>query len=133
MHSPCRHTIPKLSLILLVKWFVDFSTSCYKVSLFYYWYIIRRSAHLKKRSADKQDKTETNSAGHTLTRRDKAKMEAIKTFDGDSLGAVLKGSRKRVARHFDNYPAKRAKAKESPDRDEASAANADSSTEASAN
>lgn len=74
---------------------------------------IRQSAHLKKQSVSQQDNTGTPSVGHNLTRRDKAVMEAIQTFDGNNLGAVLKTSRKRVARHFDDYPTKRAKTKES--------------------
>jgi len=101
--------------------------------VYYYWCVIRQSAHLKKQPADNQEKTETASARRTLTLRDKAKMEAIQTFGGSNLSAVLKGSRKRVARNFDNYPAKRAKAKESPDKNDDSVTNTDSGIETAAN
>ena len=33
----------------------------------------------------------------------------MQTFGGDSLDKVLGNTRKRVARHFDTYPAKKAK------------------------
>ncbi len=41
----------------------------------------------------------------TLSRADKAKLESIRAFGGVSLDKVLGSTRKRVARHFDDYPA----------------------------